>query len=107
MKTLFRKYPDGEIVALFPDEPGTLDGSHAAAFGLGAGFFVCDPAKVIAATKPASAFEGKLLAKLLKDKHEIEPVEAKAHAPKADKEAREIKSLESAHRKFGHLKYQT
>ena len=52
-KVIYRKYPDGEVIAIFPEIPGTIEphtctsymhlGQHAA----------CDPTHVVSTTKPA------------------------------------------------------
>ncbi len=109
MKTLFRKYPSGEIVAVFPDEPGEPDGSQAVAFVLAGGFFACDPVAIIADTEPATPQEAARLRKVLTDEHMIAQFEADvAFDQTADAEARLAKVLDPedpAHRKFGVLKY--
>jgi hypothetical protein len=104
VKTLFRKHADGEIVAIFPEEPGTPCKCWAAAYTKSGGFFTCDPATVVANTSPASEFEAKLLAKHLLDEHEIE-TEKVAKVLKGHAVTRR-ETDESAHRKFGALRFQ-
>jgi hypothetical protein len=71
MRTILRQYPDGEVIALFPDEPANEDGSWCMAWLQTGVFYGVDPAEVMKTTKPAdeSVAVKKALRKLEKHPH--------------------------------------
>ena len=54
---VFRKYPDGDIIALFPAEAATYDGVHCVSYAHIGQHCAADYSGVIAATKPAKPHE--------------------------------------------------
>ena len=58
-KVIFRKYPDGDIIAIFPEEPGDSNKSTCLSYMHMGQHSACDPYLVISETFPASSEEYK------------------------------------------------
>jgi hypothetical protein len=72
MRTIFRQYKDGEVIAVFPDEPTHDDPVYRAACLLDGFFMNVDPAQVIKNTKPAPKVKYARLLRMLKKDKELE-----------------------------------
>ena len=64
-KVVFRRYPEGDIIALFPDEPGTRDPATCMSYQTLGQHGAADYAGVIMETKPATAAEHAALTREL------------------------------------------
>lgn len=53
MRTVLRQYPDGEVIALFPEEPASEDGTHCMAWLQTGHFIPVIAEEVMKNTKPA------------------------------------------------------
>lgn len=72
--TIFRRYPDGEIVALFPTIPADPDG-HCSSYVHVGQHGAADPGHVIARTRPARPDEyANLLDELTGLGYDVHPV---------------------------------
>lgn len=65
LRVVFRKRPDGELIALFVDEPGDPEGTLCVGFAQAGKHNPVDPAVVMANTKPAKPAEYTMLEGLL------------------------------------------
>ena len=69
IKVLFRKYPDGEVIALMPEEPGCPRGHLAVAYGASGGHYPVEPVVVMGNTVEAAQSEAFRVRKALLADH--------------------------------------
>ena len=95
--TIFRKYRDGEIIALFPTIPADLDGNCSSYVHVGQ-HGAADPGHVIARTRPATSDEyADLLAELTDIGYIVRPIRRVTRLMDEERRATLQRMLQAGH----------
>lgn len=104
LRVVFRKRPDGELIALFVDEPGDPQGNLCVGFAVAGKHNPVNPAVVVTNTKPAKPVEYAMLEGLLKSEPYEYELEVLDKVPTDAAQTRADKKAEYARfRRVGHL----